>query len=44
MTWDLIEILETWHDVRYGGILKEHSAKQKLSYDEVKRKLLVEHE
>jgi len=44
MTWDLIEFWETWHDVDYGGTIKELSAKEKLSYDEEKNKLLVEHE
>ncbi len=33
-----------WHDVDYDGTIKELSAKEKLSYDEEKNKLLVEHE
>lgn len=44
MTWDLIEFWETWHDVDYDGTIKELSAKEKLSYDEEKNKLLVGHE
>jgi len=44
MTWDLIEFWETWHDVDYDGTIKELSAKEKLSHDEAKNKLFVEHE
>ncbi|KAL8669126.1 MAG: hypothetical protein Q9168_006266 [Polycauliona sp. 1 TL-2023] len=43
MTWDLIEFWETWHDVDYDGTIKELSAKEKLSYDVEKNKLLIEH-
>ena len=44
MTWDLIEFWETWHDGDYDGTIKELSAKERLSYDEEKNKLLVGHE
>jgi len=44
MTWDLIEFWETWHDVDYDGTLKELSAKAKISHNEEKNKLFVEHE
>ena len=44
MTWDLIEFWETWHDVDRDGTIKELSAKENLSYDMEKNKLLVEHE
>jgi hypothetical protein len=44
MTWDLIEFWDTWHDADCDGTIKELSAEEKLSYDEAKDKLLVEHE
>ncbi|KAK5562188.1 hypothetical protein LTR43_012217, partial [Exophiala xenobiotica] len=44
MTWDLIEFWETWHDVDRDGTIKELSATEKLSQDEAKDRLLVEHE
>lgn len=44
MTWDLIEFWEFWHDVNYAETIKKFSAKKKLSYDEKKNKILIEHE
>ena len=44
ITWDLIEFWETWHDVDNDGTIEELSAKERLSYDEEKNRLLVEHE
>ena len=44
MMWDLIELWETWHDVDDDGTIEELSAKERLSYDEEKNKLLVGHE
>jgi hypothetical protein len=44
MTWNLIELWETWHDVDCDGAIKELSAKERLLYDKEKKKLLVEHE
>ena len=44
MAWDLIEFWETWHDVDGDGAVRELSAKEKLSYDKEKKKLLIEHE
>ena len=44
MTWDVIEFWETWHNVDYDGTIKRLSAKENLSYDEEKYKLLVENE
>ena len=44
MTWDLVEFWETWHDVDYDGTIEELSAKERLSYDEEKNKLLIGHE
>lgn len=44
IAWDLIEFWETWQDVDYNGIIKELSAKEKLSYDKARNKLLVEYE
>ena len=44
ISWDLIRFWEIWDDVDYDGTVKELSAKNNLSYDEQKKKLLVEHE
>lgn len=44
MTWNLIEFWETWYDVNGNGAVRELSAKERLSYNEEKKKLLVEYE
>ncbi|PVH69014.1 hypothetical protein DL98DRAFT_599025 [Cadophora sp. DSE1049] len=43
MTWNLIELWETWYDINGDGAVKELSAKEKLLYNEEKKKLLVEY-
>ena len=44
MTWDLIAFGETWGDVDSGGIIRELSMEDKLTYDEEKNGLLVKYE
>lgn len=44
MTWDLIELWETWHDVNWDGTIKKLSETERLLYDKEKDKLLVQHE
>jgi hypothetical protein len=40
MTWDLIELWESWHNVDYDETTKELSAKEKISYDAAKNIVL----
>lgn len=44
MTWDLIELWETWYNVDCDGTMKKLSTKERLIYDEVRNIMLAEHE
>ena len=43
ITWDLIELWETWNDADWDGTIKELSAKEELLNNEAENKLLAEH-
>ena len=44
ITRDLIEFLESWHEVDCDGTIMRLAANEKLAYDKARNKLSVKHE